>query len=77
MTERHVNNGDSPLPTESADLLFADPPFNGQETYDEWDDGLPRQEPVELTRGWLDMVIPLLTPNGSIWINMPDDTAVR
>lgn len=65
------------LPAESVDLAFADPPFNWEVTYDGWDDGLPRNEYLAFTYRWLDLLIRQLTPRGSLWVNIPDDTAAE
>ncbi len=59
------------------DLIFADPPFNWQVKYDEWHDGLPREEYLRFTEQWLDACIDALTPIGSLWVNIPDDTAAE
>src|ERR1043166_9691031 len=37
------------LPENSVDLIFADPPFNWDVPYGEWDDGRPRQEYLRFT----------------------------
>ncbi len=59
------------------DLIFADPPFNWQVKYDEWHDGLPREEYLRFTEEWLDACIEALAPTGSMWVNIPDDTAAE
>lgn len=59
------------------DLIFADPPFNWQVKYDEWHDGMPREAYLEFTRDWLDGCIDALKPSGSLWVNIPDDTAAE
>ncbi|MEO1008261.1 MAG: site-specific DNA-methyltransferase [Planctomycetota bacterium] len=72
------------------DLVFADPPFNWDRGYDEWDDALPDEqycrvadsfrEPSDelaFTQRWIDLCIAALTPTGSIWINIPDDWAAE
>lgn len=59
------------------DLIFADPPFNWQVNYDKWHDGLPRDEYLRFTQNWLDGCISALTPTGSLWVNIPDDTAAE
>ncbi len=61
----------------SVDLIFADPPFNWQVKYDEWHDGLPRDEYLKFTREWLDACVDALTDRGAIWVNIPDDTAAE
>jgi len=59
------------------DLIFADPPFNWDVPYDEWKDGLPREEYVRFTYDWLDGCINALSPTGTIFVNIPDDTAAE
>lgn len=61
----------------SVDLIFADPPFNWDVPYDEWRDGMPRREFERFTFEWLDGCIEALAPNGSLWVNIPDDTAAE
>ncbi len=61
----------------SVDLIFADPPFNWDVPYDEWNDGMPRAEYERLTFDWLDGCIHVLAPHGSLWVNIPDDTAAE
>ena len=59
------------------DLVFADPPFNWDVPYDEWNDGMPRAEYERFTFDWLDACISILSPRGSLWVNIPDDTAAE
>ena len=59
------------------DLVFADPPFNWNRAYDKWDDDLSRGDYLEFTYRWLDLCIGALRPGGSIWVNIPDDTAAE
>ncbi|MCZ6836848.1 MAG: DNA methyltransferase, partial [Planctomycetota bacterium] len=59
------------------DLIFADPPFNWDVPYDEWRDGMPRAEFERFTFDWLDGCIEALSPTGSLWVNIPDDTAAE
>lgn len=59
------------------DLIFADPPFNWDVPYDEWRDGMPRAEYERFTFDWLDACIGALAPHGSLWVNIPDDTAAE
>ncbi|MCA9297432.1 MAG: site-specific DNA-methyltransferase, partial [Phycisphaerales bacterium] len=61
----------------SVDLVFADPPFNWSRAYDEWDDQMPREDYLGFTRAWLDLCIGALKPTGSIWVNIPDDSAAE
>lgn len=59
------------------DLIFADPPFNWDVPYDEWRDGMPREEYERFTFDWLDGCIEALAPHGALWVNIPDDTAAE
>ena len=59
------------------DLVFADPPFNWDVPYDSWKDGMPRREYERFTFDWLDGCIEALAPRGSIFVNIPDDTAAE
>jgi DNA modification methylase len=65
------------LPEKSVDLIFADPPFNWDVAYGEWDDSRPREEYLTFTREWLDACLRVLTDRGSFWVNIPDDTAAE
>ena len=69
---------------QSVDLVFADPPFNWARDYDRhktgdaWDDdALSRDEYLEFTYQWLDLCAQSLTPTGSMWVNIPDDSAAE
>jgi site-specific DNA-methyltransferase (adenine-specific) len=59
------------------DLVFADPPFNWNRRYDEWNDKLPREDYLKFTEAWLDLCVDALAPHGAIWVNIPDDTAAE
>ncbi|MGQ0628553.1 MAG: DNA-methyltransferase [Phycisphaerales bacterium] len=59
------------------DLVFADPPFNWNRAYDQWDDSMPREDYLQFTRDWLDLCVDGLKPTGSMWVNIPDDTAAE
>ena len=61
----------------SVDLIFADPPFNWDVPYDEWQDNMSRAQYERFTYDWLDGCIEALSPNGSLWVNIPDDTAAE
>ena len=61
----------------SVDLVFADPPFNWEVPYDGWKDGMPRSAYERFTFDWLDGCIEALAPHGSLWVNIPDDTAAE
>ncbi|MBC8522883.1 site-specific DNA-methyltransferase [PVC group bacterium] len=59
------------------DLVFADPPFNWDVPYDGWKDGMSRDEYERFTFDWLDCCIKALSPTGSLWVNIPDDTVAE
>lgn len=59
------------------DLVFADPPFNWDVPYEQWDDGMPRDAFERFTFDWLDACVDVLAPHGAIWVNIPDDTAAE
>jgi DNA modification methylase len=59
------------------DLVFADPPFNWNRAYDEWEDDLPDAEYLKFTYDWLDLCVGGLSENGSMWVNIPDDWAAE
>lgn len=61
----------------SVDLVFADPPFNWDVNYGKWQDNMPRDEYLKFTYEWLDACFRVLAPHGSIWVNIPDDTAAE
>lgn len=66
--------------SKKVDLVFADPPFNWQVKYcDEggWHDGMPREKYLEFTEQWLDACVDALAEHGSMWVNIPDDTAAE
>jgi len=62
---------------DSVDLIFADPPFNWDVGYDKWRDNMPREAYLDFTHEWIDACVRVLAPHGSIWINIPDDSAAE
>jgi len=66
------------LPDRGAvDLIFADPPFNWDVPYESWDDSMTRAQYERFTFEWLDGCLGVLSPTGSLWVNIPDDTAAE
>jgi len=61
----------------TVDLVFADPPFNWDVPYEEWHDGMPRGDYERFTFDWLDGCVDALAPHGTLWVNIPDDTAAE
>ncbi len=61
----------------TVDLVFADPPFNWDVPYDGWSDDMSRANYERFTFDWLDGCIEALSPTGSLWVNIPDDSAAE
>ncbi|HCT44522.1 MAG TPA: site-specific DNA-methyltransferase [Phycisphaerales bacterium] len=68
----------------SVDLIFADPPFNWARDYDRhqtgdaWDDSaMSREQYLAFTEDWLNICAEALAPHGSMWVNIPDDSAAE
>ncbi len=61
------------LPTSSVDLAFADPPFNLGKTYrSKIDDAKASEDYLQWCKIWLDEMIRLLRPGGSLFLwNLP------
>jgi site-specific DNA-methyltransferase (adenine-specific) len=73
------------------DLIYADPPFNWKRDYDRhvedsphsgtdntvWDDAIPDDDYLKFTYDWLDGCIKALKPQGTLWVNIPDDWAAE
>lgn len=66
------------------DLVFADPPFNWARDYDRhqtgdaWDDAaMSREEYLTFTEQWLEICAGSLKETGSMWVNIPDDSAAE
>jgi len=79
----HVGDCRAVLPTipealnGEAHLVFADPPFNWNRAYDEWDDAMKEAEYLAFTYDWIDLCVKALRPGGQLWINIPDDWAAE
>ena len=59
----------------SADLIFADPPFNIGYAYDVYDDRRDDREYLDWSRHWIEAAVRLLSPRGSLWLAIGDDFA--
>ena len=46
-------------------------------SYDTWQDGMEREDYLDFTFDWIDLCIRALRPTGSLFINIPDDTAAE
>ena len=60
------------LPAESAQLVFADPPFNLNKKYGKYRDNLPFEKYLSWTREWIAAAVDLLKPDGTLMLyNIP------
>ena len=61
------------LPSESADLVFADPPFNLKKDYGPTvSDNMSEADYLTWTKTWVDQTVRILAPGGALWIyNIP------
>lgn len=59
------------------DLVFADPPFNIDYDYDDYDDKLPRSMYLQWTGRWLRQSINSLKDNGSLVVAINDENAAE
>lgn len=80
--ETYVYIGDcraylSLLPASCVNLIFADPPFNWGVDYDNWEDNQTREDYLKFTYEWLEGCLRVLHPHGTLWVNIPDDTAAE
>jgi len=64
-------------PEASADLVFADPPYNIGFTYDKYDDRLSDDDYEEWTRDWITAAARLLKPTGSFYVLIGDEYAAE
>lgn len=54
------------------DLAFADPPYNLDKNYGQWDDAMADQKYLEWCNAWLDGMSAALKPGGSLFVlNLP------
>lgn len=65
------------LPSRSMDLVFADPPFNINCTYDVYDDRMSKADYVAWSNSWIRAAVRLLKDNGSFWVAIGDEYAAE
>ena len=54
------------------DLAFADPPYNLEKKYSQWDDAMAEQHYLDWCNAWLDGMVATLKPGGSLFVlNLP------
>ncbi|MCS6907357.1 MAG: DNA methyltransferase [Anaerolineales bacterium] len=59
-------------PDQSVDLVFADPPYNLDKAYSQYEDERSREEYLEWCNSWLDEYVRILKPTGSLYLlNLP------
>ena len=78
MSKLHnVINGDcikvmDSMPAKSVQLVFADPPFNLNKSYNTYKDNMPFKEYVEWTKDWIKSAMRILKSDGTIMVyNIP------
>lgn len=77
-----INQGDciagmKELPSESVNLVFADPPFNIGYDYDEYDDQLDSNQYLAWSRDWISEVYRVLHDSGAFWLAIGDEYAAE
>ena len=65
------------LPEGSADLIFADPPFNIGYEYDVYQDRKRKEEYLAWTDRWMAAAKRALSPVGSLWVAIGDEYAAE
>lgn len=65
------------LPTESVDLIFADPPFNIGIKYDNYSDNKSYDSYYEWSDKWIRETFRILKKNGSIYVAIGDEFAAE
>lgn len=69
--------GMNELPASSADLVFADPPFNIGYSYDVYEDSVEHQQYIDWSAEWISAVHRALKSNGTFWLAIGDDYAAE
>lgn len=62
---------------ETADLIFADPPFNIGYKYDCYEDKRAYEDNYHWTQQWMKACCHFLKPTGSFWIAIGDEYAAE
>ena len=82
LSKNHIHQGDcidllSRTEEGSADLIFADPPFNIGYKYDVYDDAKQADDYLRWCRQWIRGVRRALKPNGTFWLAIGDEYAAE
>ncbi len=64
-------------PSDSVDLVFADPPYNIGYEYDKYEDSRDDADYVRWTRDWITAGARLLKPSGSLYVLIGDEYAAE
>jgi site-specific DNA-methyltransferase (adenine-specific) len=57
-------------------LVFADPKYNQKVNYGSYcDDGMSREAYLDWSRSWIEATVPLLMPDGAMWVLISDEWA--
>lgn len=65
------------LPDAHADLVFADPPFNIDYSYDVYDDARSDEDYLAFCKDWIAGVHRVLKPDGTFWLAIGDEYAAE
>ena len=65
------------LPTDSVDLVFADPPFNIGYDYDVYDDRRAAEDYLQWCRKWMQQIARVLGEHGTFWLAIGDEFAAE
>ena len=65
------------LPSDSLQLVFADPPFNIGYEYDVYKDSLEREQYLAWSKEWMAEVHRVLAPSGAFWLAIGDEYAAE
>ena len=81
-SESILHNGDcvawlSQLPAGTANLVFADPPFNIDYSYDVYDDSRSDEDYLAFCRDWITGVHRVLADDGTFWLAIGDEYAAE
>ena len=61
------------IPSETVDLVFADPPFNIGYEYDRYNDRRTHEDYLNWTTEWLTAAVRVLKPSGSMFVAIGDE----
>ena len=71
---RSLAGGDLGDKTGQVKLCYIDPPFNTTKKFEHYSDRLPMEQWLSFMRQRLQLIRPLLSPTGSIWVHLDEST---